>query len=300
MIPEHVYMRKGKTMIARNLASFAALAMATLSPTVASAQDADGTIVVTGEREVDADEVHGQARAITPRGSIQGEPLARFQKPVCPGVWGLDRESAQFIVDRIYFNAERLGLPLDTRVGCRPNIIAMVVADPDAELEELLTTDHETVRGLSFWERKKLRQQTGPVRSWNLVSTRTSDGQERSGDPPVFESTMSSRLNSTRRLDMESSVVMIDSAALEGKDGLALADYITMRALVRTAAPTEDEASLRTILSLFDVDGGTAGELTAFDQAYLRQIYSSRADMPAHMALRGIPGIVEKIIEGEE
>ncbi len=120
--------------------------MAVTAPLVA--QDAgetenDNTIVVTGqaEGEVDSGEVREQARSITPRGAVIGEPLARFQQPVCPGVWGLSGESAQLIIDRIYHNAEAIGLDLSTEPGCTANIVVAFCCFATGEQIAALVSD---------------------------------------------------------------------------------------------------------------------------------------------------------------
>lgn len=254
----------------------------------------EGTIVVTGQNEapIDGGEVRSQARSITPRGSTIGQPLARFQQPICPGVWGLDAESAQLIIDRIYYNAEQIGLDLNEEAGCTANVLAVFVTDPHEEFAGLRTDDHSLVSGLSYWEQKRVSETEGPVLVWNAVSTRTRDGQARSGNPPVFDSTSISRTNSGTRRDLELSVVMIDSDTLGDMDGVAVADYVTMRTLARTNPPRGD-AAYGTILALFDNPDDAPDRMSDFDMAYLRSLYAGRANMPANMALGGIDRLME-------
>lgn len=278
--------KSGLAMLAR-LACLAALPFAPQ----AAAQDRDDPIVVEADRqqlEVDSGEVRSQARAVTPRGAVLGEPLARFQDPICPGVWGLSAASAQYIIDRIYFNAEAAGIAIDLREGCGANVIVAFVDEPQAEFAEMVAGRHRLVNGLSFDERKRVRETRGPVLAWNIVATRTRDGQDRDGRPPVFESTEISRLNAGTRRDMLASVIMLDTDLLEDLDGLALADYATMRTLARTLPVEQDAAAYRTILSLFDDPVNAPQSLTDFDRAYLASLYSGRANQPGQLALRDI------------
>ena len=266
-----------------------------------SAQDQptdEDTIIVTGEgEEFDRGEVRQQARVITPRGSTIGQPLARFQQPICPGVWGLSGESAHLIIDRIYYNAELAGLRLNEEAGCTANVIVAFVPDVETELAEMAAAGHGLVSGLTFWERKRLLDQEGPVRAWNVVTTRTSDGQARSGNPPTFDTTQISRTNSGTRRDIELSMVMIDTAAIANLDGIAVADYATMRTLARTLPP-RDEAAFATILALFDDPVSAPDRLTDFDRAYLVSLYSGRANTPGGMALRNVDDVMEAGVEG--
>lgn len=283
-----------KCLCARSLLAVALVAGAAPA-TAQDAPDNQGNIVVTGETEqpVDGREVRSQARAITPRGSTIGQPLARFQQPICPGVWGMAPESAQLIIDRIYYNAEQIGLELNEKAGCDANVIVAFVADPHEEFTGLRTDDHALVSGLSYWEQKRVSETEGPVLVWNAVSTRTRDGQARSGNPPVFDSTSISRTNSGTRRDLELSMVMIASDAIANLDGVAVADYVTMRTLARTNPPRSD-AAYGTILALFDNPDGAPDRMSDFDMAYLRSLYAGRANVPASMALGGIDRLMEE------
>ena len=271
---------------------FALTAAATGSAALAQSepQGEDGIVVTADvpDNAPDAGEIRSQARAVTPRGTVTGEPLARFQVPICPGVWGLSRESAQYMIDRIYYNAEAAGLALDETAGCAANVIVVFVDDPHAEYAEMVAHNHQLVDALSFWEKKRVADTTGPVLAWNVVATRTASGEDRSGQPPVFEATDSSRLNSGTRRDMQASVIMLDTDLLEDLDGLALADYATMRTLARTRPVEQGEAATATILSLFDDPVNAPQSLTEFDRAYLASLYDGRANQPGNMALRDL------------
>lgn len=287
-------------MLAPRFAHLLAALAAMFSAAPLLAQE-ESDILVTGDRaaasEVDSGEVREQTRAITPRGRIVGEPLARFTDPICPGVWGLSSQSAQFIIDRIYFNAESAGLELDESAGCAANVIIAFVDEPQGEFADMIAHDHHLVAPLSFEDRRRVRESQGPVLAWNLVITRTRDGQGRTGNPPTFESTEISRLNASTRRDMALSVVMIDTDLLEDLDGLALADYATMRALARTVPVEQDEANYGTILSLFSDPVNAPQSLTDFDRAYLASLYAGRANQPGNLALRDVDERMEDAAE---
>ncbi len=276
------------------LLAIAALASGT--PVLAE-DDPRADIVVTGEAEAgeaDTGEVRQQARAVTPRGGVIGEPLARFQQPLCVGVWGLSGQSAQFVIDRVYHNAEAAGLALDETPGCAANVIVAFVADPQAEFAALVAARHQIVNGLSFDEKQRVRATQGPALAWYLVSTRTRDGQARNGRPPAFDTTAYSRLEAGTRRDLELSVVMIDSDLLSDLDALALADYATMRALARTRSVERGENPTASVLALFDDPVRSPQAMTEFDRAYLASLYASSANMPGHLALRDIDERMEQ------
>ena len=284
-----------KSAFAHLLLAVAALASGT--PVLAAEDPREPDIVVTGEVEagsVDAGEVRHQARAVTPRGGAINEPLARFQSPVCVGVWGLSGDSASFVIDRIYYNAEAAGIAVDDRPGCAANVIVAFVSDPEAEFARLVEARHPLVNGLTVDERNRLARVTGPALAWYLVTTRTATGEGRSGHPPVIDSTQTTRLTTATRRDMELAVVMIDSDRLADLDALALADYATMRALARTRPVEQEGGSAGTVLALFDAPVGAPQSMTAFDRAYLASLYDGPANLPGQYALRDIDERMER------
>jgi len=264
--------------------------------------ESDDTILVEGDRELDGSEVRNRARQITIPPSSLGEPLARFQQPICVGVWGASPTGAEIIIDRIYQNIELIGLEIDTEPGCRANVLVGFTPDPQADFAALRKADDFMTRGLGFWEAKRVSEQLGPVVAWNVTTVRTRDGILLMGgdhrDPecvPVcnyLNGAGFSRLNTSVRLDIEGSVVLIDSDEVAGKDIFALADYATMRSLARISPP--DEASYGTILALFNEDVVAPQRLTEFDVAYLRSLYRGRNNIPANMALTGIDDLMEE------
>lgn len=275
----------------------AAAAFASSTPLLAAEDPREQDIVVTGEVEadrVDPGEVRQQARAVTTRGGVINEPLARFRDPVCVGVWGLSDESADFVIDRLYYNAEQSGIAIDETPGCAANVIVAFVADPQVEFRLLVEARHQIVSELTQDDRNRVTRTEGPVLAWHLVANRTDTGEDRNGRPPSFESTQTSRLNAGMRRDMVLSVVMIDSDLLSDLDALALADYATMRALARTRPVEQDGEATGTVLALFDDPVHAPQSMTAFDRAYLASLYDGRDTLPGQYALRDIDERMER------
>lgn len=298
-------------------------AMACLAPLLAAtpalAQDEDGdsgnTIVVDGERIRTAD-VRSTARDITVGSQATQSPLARFQRPVCPGVWGMGEENAQAVLDRIIANAIAAEIPVAEEPGCGANVWVVLVEDVEATFEQLVEDDSFMTRHLTRYQLRKVRDQEGAVRGWNLISTRNPDTGQPLPDgfelasafqeaatngtpPPINEISTSSRLNLGIRSDIELSVVLVERAAIAELDSYALADYATMRLLAYVEPPSR-EGPVSTVLTLFAP--GDAGDLspqrmTSFDQAYLRALYRSSEVRPARIALGNISGLMENIDE---
>ncbi len=274
-------------------------AMAVAAPL--SAQDAangdpgNENIVVEGTIDVDRADARDQTRDITPRPTAALEPLARFNKPICPGVWGLAPENAQLVIDRIYDNAEQVEVMVNATENCDANIWVIVVDDPHETFQELRDNNDFLVRGLGFWERERVEDQDGAALSWNLISIRNRGGLEAvqgANSDAVNETTLMTRTNTAIRQDIELSVVLFRRSELATVDALTLADYATMRALAKTEEPNEDLA-FDTVLAAF----GPARDVTrlsVFDRSYLRALYRSSPTRDARMALTDVESLMEE------
>lgn len=280
------------------------IALAFASPALAQdaeprGSDDDDVIVVEGDRAVTVRDVRRQAGSVTPRAGTAGAPLARMRREICAGVYGLAPESARLVIDRIYFNAEAVGLTVSQEEGCTANVVVAVVDDPHAQFAELRRVDSPLVQGIDLWERKRVADQQGPAIAWNAIATTAYDGSiPNGGRPPVFESTMSGRTETHTLREIMVSVVLVDADALAGLDGVTLADYATMRTLAHTRAPIDD-ISAPTVLGLF-ANGTAPDRLTAFDMGYLRSLYGGAGDRPMSYAMSEIGRHVVKEMEERE
>lgn len=288
---------------------FAGLAAAVFAMALpATAQDADpegqddsGEIVVEGDR-IDRGAAAEQARDITSNTGGWGDPLPRFQQPVCPGVWGLEPANAQDVIDRIYDNAERAGVPVSEEADCGANLWVIFVDDPHATFEELRRDNSFMVRYLSNNDRDRAARQEGPALAWSVVTTRNREGQVIStgnvspSELPTNPVTLMTRGNSAVRRDIEMSVVLIERGALAELDAYSVADYATMRALARTVEPHE-AGPFGTVLALFDQG---SDRMTEFDLAYLQDLYSSRATQPGRQLHGRVAALMERALRDQQ
>ena len=288
----------------RALAAF--LASCALAAAPAAAQQGDDSIVVTGQAErPSADAVAAQARAITRADpALRDVPLALVQDRLCPGVIGMTVESAVPIIDRIRATAQELGVPLADDAQCRANLVLVIVADGAQELAALHRSSPQLFETLTPPERRDLLASPGPARAWHVTSMRSRDGfripQAESLDRPPATTMWSahSKIYLAVRQDIDTSFVLLDSAAVKGKTLVQLADYATMRGLARTRPP-EDAAGLDTILSLFASQGTPPQGLTQFDRSYLAALYNSPANVPGMQKLLGVNRELRRVDAGE-
>jgi hypothetical protein len=226
-------------------------------------------------------------------------PLAQLQEKICPGVIGLPADIAGIIVDRVRWNAERVGLKPAKEGKCQPNILIAFVLNGQKEVQALARTKGYVFRDVPDEDVREMLADAGPVHAWSATQTKTRDGMpvaknESLFDPPAVEVPISdSKIFFATRLDIAQSVVVIDLKAIDGMSVVQLADYVTMRAFARTR-PASADAAASTILSLFDSSAPAPRELTAFDLGYLNGIYRTQGNLPASAKIGAVPREIRK------
>jgi hypothetical protein len=238
--------------------------------------------------------------AVSPAGArAVEEPLARFEDRICPGIVGMDVESAEAMVWRIRQNMEALGRRLDAPETCKPNLLVMFVASGKDSVEALRRSDNWLFDYMAPEERERLFNETGPARALVRTVPRTRDGiviarqRDLSGVPQAGGFMAHSKIYGATRNDIVSAQVFLDRDAMKGLTIGQLADYVTFRALT-VALPQTEGARAASIVSLFDEGATAPAGLTAFDKAYLTELYSGIPNIPGptrKLALERATGI---------
>lgn len=216
------------------------------------------------------------------------EPLARFEDPICPGIVGLKVEAAETMVDRIRENAREFGRRLAPAGTCEPNLIVAIVPSGQNFVDEMRRTNGWVLAELSKEERSQLVDETGPSRTLLRVRARTRDGlpiprRENLTDLPQADMWMAhSKIYTPTRNDIMSALVLFDRDAVRGLTIGQLADYATFRALTR-ALPQTETARAASIFGLFGGGAERPAGLTAFDKAYLGELYAGLPNIPGSM-----------------
>lgn len=233
-------------------------------------QPADlGTIVVEGT-------LQERARAFVR--DIGAPPpyrrLARWHRKVCVGVANMERDHAQFMVDRISEMAREVGLEAG-EPGCGPTIV-VVATDNSAELARLLVEDYDRmmrpVRGISDRGRRGLaefRDTDAPVRWWHVSLPMDVDtGSLALGAIKVRQM---SRIRSSTREQMAFTLILLDVNRVGTVPFGPLSDYLGLVALSQVD-PATDYSGYQTIMNLFGPDGRSA-TLSDWDRDYLASLY---------------------------
>ncbi|MFL0356144.1 hypothetical protein ACI5KX_06650 [Erythrobacter sp. GH1-10] len=214
-----------------------------------------------------------------------GRTIGTFFDAICPKVFGLPEEPAAAIETRIRQNADRLGANRrDPRENCNHNISVVFVAPQKGPPSVWLNERSELLDHLLSYERARVLEETGPVRSWTYTAFRSADGNvlpEQMGRPlenvADFANPLrlESRLRSRTTNEIIGAMVLIELASAQGKTLEQLADYATMRTFAPTGGIAPDVVpAAPTILTLFQDEEPPEG-LTVFDRALISKLYDS-------------------------
>jgi hypothetical protein len=217
--------------------------------------------------------------------TLSKEPLPRVEDRLCPGIIGMDVESALTVLDRIRTNALELGIRLGDPDTCTPNLLIGLVDDPGSTLERLMDESPRLFSDMTAPEKRRLRQQQGPARTFNVVRTKTRDGlsvTRRQGLVDIPETWMwsaHSRIYTPTRQDIVWTTVLLDAQQIGDATLKQVADYISMRAFASDFSAYR-EAGSDSILALFEEGAKRPPELTNADRAFLGTLYSGIANLP--------------------
>lgn len=123
--------------------------------------------------------------------SLQGEGLARWQKPVCPLVAGLPAQEGEFILGRLSEIARAAHIDLAGE-KCRPNVYILVSVRPQQLLRGMDRRNHTFTFGRAAPDViEKFITAAKPVRVWYHTSATTPEGTPLiSLSYPAFRSTV--------------------------------------------------------------------------------------------------------------
>lgn len=223
----------------------------------------------------------------------RGRGIARWDNAVCIGAANLQREAAQYIVDRVSTVAEDLGLAPGAP-GCAPNVMIVASGDPSALAATLIDTRARAFRmGGSGMDRggaalKAFETSTKPVRWWQQSMPVNSETGERAvripgecanscNDPsdyaPVINTFAASRLTTQIVDNIFRTIVLVDVNQTSSVSIQQLADYVAMVTFAQID-PEADTSRYASVLNVFDAPEAADG-LTDWDTAYLKGLYDA-------------------------
>lgn len=249
------------------------------------AQDPDPTVL--DDITVDAPPTEARAQRFIDRVAAPpiGRRLARWESSLCVSIAGLDAAYARFLIDRV--NAVGASVGLDPGPpGCKPHVLIIVTANPDAAAARLIDEDLDTFRPTRYGATDRgadaldeFRTSDAPVRWWHVsspVSVLTGELALATADgPAVMNAPNASRLSANTREALQRAVIIVDANRISDVAFGALGEYLAMVALAQVQ-PEADVTGYPSVLNLFA--GSRGSRITRWDQDYLQALYGARGD----------------------
>lgn len=294
-----------RSLAVRSVAAALAFALAQplvaqATPEPAPAASSDSEILVQTQRREAEKAVQALTRQVTGRIPTD-KPVARFHRPLCLAIAGVNRQFVESFADRIYANAAAAHVPIDESAKCKANALVIFTSNSRKELEQARKTNRWMFGGLGPSALDALLKSRDPAFAWRATEVLGTNGMPVQYDPREVPQNrtieMAGRLQQPVMLGVSGAVVVIDRDATEGMTAQQLADYATLRLLaptgeVREAFPGAPE----TIMTLFlDPENAPPG-LTEFDTAFLGSVYAIAGNVPAGALYGEVSG---RVMRGE-
>lgn len=214
-----------------------------------------------------------------------GGGYARWRDRVCISVSNLEKDAAQYIVDRISQLAGDVGLE-PGEPGCSPNVFIIFTVDAKTAASYMVENEPKLFRPfggvccmqLGLEALNDFSESDSPVRWWHVSmpvdvqSGRRAIRLPQDSETPINSVSGPSRIHGGIRDDLSRAIVIVDSTKLTGTTWRQLADYLAFISLAQVdphTSPTE----FHSILNLFANPDAYSG-LTDWDMSYLQALYS--------------------------
>lgn len=266
-----------------------------------AAPESANQIVVTGQK--DSRKAIGDfVKSLTPTDSA-GQ-LGRFERSVCPIVYGLAAPQAEAVEQRIRTVAKSIGIAV-SGAGCAPNLVVAATSDKKVFIEALRHDRGDFFGDMTTHDIRAMEQSSEPAAAWQVDGPPVSaDGRELYWDP-VFNTWTNKTIESPSRLtrpvhpQFGAAIVVVEKKALAGLTTTQLADYAAMRTLTGADPMKLANSGAPTILHVLEVPiGGEAPiTMTKWDFAFLKSYYDARRNLSASRQRSAIGESMEKQIK---
>lgn len=266
-----------------------------VAPSLAWAQvpHAPENVTVTGTKS--REELRGFVQSFASPARITGK-LARWERGICPLTLGLRPQAVAFINTRLKEIAAKVGAPVDSRTGCKPNIEIVFTTTTQA-LMDWVREEHPDFLGYhdNSMQADRLASVTHPIQAWYTTATRDyngrvqMDGRNPGGggievagvylpDAKAY-AVSGSRLGDGLSSGFHHVIVAIDPNKMATYEIGALADYIAMLALTQLNGLDTCQQLPSIVNLLAEGCAQKPGALTENDIAYLQGLYRMRGDL---------------------
>lgn len=215
------------------------------------------------------------------------ESLARWQPqiPLCPLVAGMPQKDGEFMLARVSKIAAAAGAPLAPE-HCKGNFYIVVTGDPEGVLKAWMKRDVRMFGDETDQGGTKIREfnADNPVRVWYNTEFYELDGTplgNMEGRTDLSARATRLEINSYRALS--SIIAIVDARRMKGVSYGQVAAYLAMVGMLQMR-PQANVGDAPSILSLFAGTGKAPPGLTAWDEAFLKAVYTTRITDRAQIA----------------
>jgi hypothetical protein len=215
------------------------------------------------------------------------ESLARWQRqiPLCPLVAGMPKSDGEYILSRVSKIAATSGAPLAPE-HCKGNFYIVVTADPEGVIKAWSKRDVRMFGDETDQGGTTIREfnAASPVRLWYNTEFYELDGTPLGnveGRTDLSARATRMEINSYRALS--SAIAIVDARRMKDVSYGQIAAYVAMVGLVQTR-PQPNVGDAPSILNLFSGAGKAPPGLTAWDESFLKAVYSTRITDKAQIA----------------
>ena len=262
-----------------------------------------GTVIVTGRRSADRELIK---TVIAPFVTTHAAPdrmsgLLLRQPPtgICPVTFGLSPAFNAFVTRRIVEVTKMVGAVVKPARKCRPDVQVVFTTDPQGLVNTLSRRTNSDILGVHYVsETKALSRVSRAIQAWYVTGTISDTGPyavtitTRGGAASptglvklddAYEDTTYSGLGShippRNSSQIVSTLIVVDSNKVEGREIGPISDYIAMLALSQAQSKSLDMCGpLPSILDLMAAGCQTRPapeSLTEGDIAFLKALYSA-------------------------
>ncbi len=216
------------------------------------------------------------------------ESLARWQPqiPLCPLVAGIPSNDGEYILSRISKAAANAGAPLGAQ-HCKGNLDVVVTSDPEGVIKAWSKRDVRMFGEEADQGGTKVREfnASRPIRVWYNTEFYQLDGTPlgNAEGRATGGGAVATRLEVNNYRALSSVLVIVDTRQLKNVSYGQVASYIAMIGLAQIR-PDASVGNAPTILNLFSATGKAPPGLTAWDESFLKAVYTTRITDRAQIA----------------
>jgi hypothetical protein len=222
------------------------------------------------------------------------ESLARWQLqiPLCPLVAGMPKSDGEYILSRVSKIAAAAGAPLAPE-HCKGNFYIIVTADPEGVIKAWSKRDVRMFGDEADQGGTTIREfnAASPVRVWYNTEFYELDGtplgisvdDSSLGTIRTDLSARATRIEINSYRALSSAIAIVDARRMKDVSYGQIASYVAMVGLVQMR-PQANVGEAPTILNLFAGPGKAPPALTAWDESFLKAVYTTRITDKAQIA----------------